>query len=94
MAQCAGRRIATIEHVAALPGARALVERMVLLGGIQCGACTPGVVVTAWALKERNPSASREEIREALAGNLCRCTGYEGILRALLPDEADDGGGA
>ena len=91
--QCDGRRIATIEHVASLPGARALVERMVSLGGVQCGACTPGVVVTAWALKERNPNAGREEIREALAGNLCRCTGYEGILRALVPNDGIEGGG-
>jgi aerobic carbon-monoxide dehydrogenase small subunit len=91
--QCAGRRVATIEHVAAIPACRALVERMVVLGGVQCGACTPGVVVTAWALKERRPSASRAEIREALAGNLCRCTGYEGILRALVPDDAAGGHG-
>ena len=55
----------------------------------ECGACTPGIVVTLAALLERNETPSREEAREALAGNLCRCTGYEGILRALLPAEAE-----
>jgi xanthine dehydrogenase iron-sulfur cluster and FAD-binding subunit A len=59
----------------------------VATGGVQCGACTPGIVVTAWALLQRNPAPSREEAREALAGNLCRCTGYEGILRAVCPEK-------
>ncbi|HJX29210.1 MAG TPA: 2Fe-2S iron-sulfur cluster-binding protein, partial [Thermoanaerobaculia bacterium] len=56
-------------------------------GGVQCGACTPGIVVTLAALLKSNQNPSREEAREALAGNLCRCTGYEGILRALLRGE-------
>jgi carbon-monoxide dehydrogenase small subunit len=80
--QCEGRRIETVEEIAQGP-AREFLERFVASGGVQCGACTPGIVVTAWALLERNPEPSREEAREALAGNLCRCTGYEGILRAL-----------
>ena len=51
--------------------------------GLQCGFCTPGFVVSATALLERNPDPSDEEIREGLSGNLCRCTGYQGILRAV-----------
>ena len=88
--QCEGRRIETVEGIAAGP-AREFLERFVATGGVQCGACTPGIVVTAWALLERNPAPSREEAREALAGNLCRCTGYEGILRAICPEPESRG---
>jgi aerobic carbon-monoxide dehydrogenase small subunit len=89
--QCEGRRIETVEGVAAGDSVplRETLERFVATGGVQCGACTPGIVVTLAALLERNETPSREEAREALAGNLCRCTGYEGILRALLPKEAE-----
>ncbi|HEX4962644.1 MAG TPA: (2Fe-2S)-binding protein [Thermoanaerobaculia bacterium] len=80
--QCDGRRIETVEGIAQGP-ARDFLERFVATGGVQCGACTPGIVVTAWSLLTKNPAPSREEAREALAGNLCRCTGYEGILRAI-----------
>jgi len=83
--QCEGRRIETVEGIADGP-AREFLERFVATGGVQCGACTPGIVVTAWALLQRNGSPSRDEAREALAGNLCRCTGYEGILRAICPE--------
>jgi aerobic carbon-monoxide dehydrogenase small subunit len=79
--QCAGRSVETIEGVAAKAGG--LIERFVAAGGIQCGACTPGLIVAAFALLEQNPSPDRDEVQEALAGNLCRCTGYEGIYRAL-----------
>jgi aerobic carbon-monoxide dehydrogenase small subunit len=82
--QCAGRRIETVENLADGP-ARTFLEKFVATGGVQCGACTPGIVVTAWALLQRNPSPTEAETREALAGNLCRCTGYEGILRAIKP---------
>lgn len=85
--QCSGRRVETVEWVAERDPE--LLERMTLSGGIQCGACTPGIVVTLYALRQRRPHPSRDEIREALAGNLCRCTGYEGIFRAL----EDAGGG-
>jgi aerobic-type carbon monoxide dehydrogenase small subunit (CoxS/CutS family) len=90
--QCEDWNIETIEHVSAQPGARTLIERMVSLGGVQCGACTPGIIVTAWALKERKSSVTPDDIRDALAGNLCRCTGYAGILRALLsaPESSGD----
>ena len=80
--QCDGWRVETVEGLAEGP-AKAFLERFVETGGVQCGACTPGVVVTAWALLSRAERPSRAEMREALAGNLCRCTGYEGILRAM-----------
>lgn len=80
--QCAGRSVETVEHVAHGP-ARDFLDRFIATGGVQCGACTPGIVVTAWALLQDNPSPTREEIQEALAGNLCRCTGYEGIFQAF-----------
>lgn len=87
--QCEGRRIETVEGLAAAPSGpvRETLERFVATGGVQCGACTPGIVVTLAALLQRNETPDREEVREALAGNLCRCTGYEGILRALVPGD-------
>lgn len=83
--QCAGRRIETVESLADGP-AQSFLERFVATGGVQCGACTPGIVLTAWALLQRNPAPTETETREALAGNLCRCTGYEGILRAICQE--------
>jgi aerobic-type carbon monoxide dehydrogenase small subunit (CoxS/CutS family) len=83
--QCTDRQVETVEAVAAGP-AKELLERFIAAGGVQCGACTPGIVVTACALLEQNPSPSRDEAKQALAGNLCRCTGYEGILRALCEE--------
>ena len=80
--QCDGLAIDTIEGIAA-GAARDFIAGFVETGGVQCGACTPGVVISAWALLQRNPDPSREEVEEALAGNLCRCTGYEGIHRAF-----------
>ena len=82
--QCTGRQIETVESLAEGP-ARGFLEKFVATGGVQCGACTPGIVVTAWALLQRSPTPTEAETREALAGNLCRCTGYEGILRAIKP---------
>ena len=79
--QCRGRKIETVESVA--ERVRPFLDRFVATGGVQCGACTPGIVVTAAALLEDNPNPSREEFATALAGNLCRCTGYEGIHRAV-----------
>jgi carbon-monoxide dehydrogenase small subunit len=80
--QCGGRRIDTVEGIARGP-ARSLVEAFVAAGGVQCGACTPGIVVTAWALLQRHREPTRAQVAEALAGNLCRCTGYEGIFRGV-----------
>ena len=80
--QCRGCEIDTIEGIAA-GQAREFIEGFVATGGVQCGACTPGVVISAWALLQHNEDPTREEIQDALAGNLCRCTGYEGIHRAF-----------
>jgi carbon-monoxide dehydrogenase small subunit len=78
-----GSEVATVEG---LSGGRALnrvQEAMNRSGAVQCGFCTPGIVVAATDLFERNPSPTRAEIKEALAGNICRCTGYGAIVRAL-----------
>ncbi|MEM7558608.1 MAG: 2Fe-2S iron-sulfur cluster-binding protein, partial [Planctomycetota bacterium] len=61
----------------------ATLATFVEAGGVQCGACTPGIVLTLRALLERDPHPNRDTLRDALAGNLCRCTGYERILRAV-----------
>ena len=86
MIQCEGSQLQTVEGITE-GEAREFLETFVDTGGVQCGACTPGIVVSAWALLQRNSAPTREEIQEALAGNLCRCTGYEGIYRALQADE-------
>lgn len=87
--QCDGRTIDTVEGVAA-GDARAFLESFVRDGGVQCGACTPGIVVTAAALLRDHPKPSRQQVETALAGNLCRCTGYEGIHRAFAHREEDE----
>lgn len=88
--QVAGRTVRTIEDLGADPVGKAVQDVMVREGGVQCGACTPGIVLTAKALLDRTPSPGRDDVREALAGNLCRCTGYERIFRAVLA-AADEG---
>jgi aerobic-type carbon monoxide dehydrogenase small subunit (CoxS/CutS family) len=81
--QVDGREVVTVEALAQSTKGRAYLERFVQEGGAQCGACTPGIVLTAAQLLETSGSNSRETIAQALAGNICRCTGYEAILRAL-----------
>ncbi|MCH8251287.1 MAG: molybdopterin-dependent oxidoreductase [Planctomycetes bacterium] len=78
-----GRTITTIEGVATNGGLSPIQKAFVREGAIQCGFCTPGMILSATALLERNPSPDTDEIKDALAGNLCRCTGYSGILRAM-----------
>ena len=86
LVQCDGRTVTTVEGVAATEEGRATIERFVAAGGVQCGACTPGIVVAAAALLAEDPAPSRRAVERALAGNLCRCTGYEAILRAFTAD--------
>jgi aerobic-type carbon monoxide dehydrogenase small subunit (CoxS/CutS family) len=81
--ECEGRAVQTIEGVARGPELHPLQAAFADFGGSQCGYCTPGVIMTAKALLERNPSPSREEIKCATAGNLCRCTGYQQIVDAI-----------
>jgi aerobic carbon-monoxide dehydrogenase small subunit len=80
--QVAGRELCTVESIAG-PELDPLQRVMVDAGGVQCGACTPGIVVSLRALLDRDPHPDRATVREAIAGNLCRCTGYERILRAV-----------
>jgi aerobic-type carbon monoxide dehydrogenase small subunit (CoxS/CutS family) len=78
-----GTAVRTAEGLAG-PELTPLQQALLDHGGLQCGACTPGILMTLTALLERNPQPSEREVREALAGNLCRCTGYEGIVAAAL----------
>jgi len=82
-AQAHGRDVVTIEGIANGDGLDEVQRAFVEAGAVQCGFCTPGLVVAAHDLLRRNPSPSDPEIREALSGNLCRCTGYEKILDAV-----------
>jgi aerobic-type carbon monoxide dehydrogenase small subunit (CoxS/CutS family) len=78
-----GKSITTIEGLMKDNKADPVQEAFVSHGAIQCGFCTPGSIMSAKALLKRNPTPSREEIREALSGNLCRCTGYKKIIEAV-----------
>jgi carbon-monoxide dehydrogenase small subunit len=82
-AQAQGREVLTVEGLSAGDRLHPVQEAFVDAGAVQCGFCTPGLIMAAHELLGRNPSPSDEEIREALAGNLCRCTGYEKILDAV-----------
>jgi aerobic carbon-monoxide dehydrogenase small subunit len=82
--QAEGREVVTVEGLTGPDGELSAVQRaFVDAGAVQCGFCTPGLVVAADELLERNPEPSDADIREALSGNLCRCTGYEKILDAV-----------
>jgi len=81
--QVAGAEVVTIEGVEKGGALHPLQEAFVTSGGAQCGICTPGMVMAALHLLERNPAPSLDEIREGLAGNLCRCTGYVRIFEAV-----------
>lgn len=78
-----GRRVMTIEGLAREGKLHPLQEAFIDLGAVQCGFCTPGMILAAYALLQENPSPSRQEVIDGLAGNLCRCTGYHDILRAV-----------
>jgi carbon-monoxide dehydrogenase small subunit len=81
--ECQGRRITTIEGLADGARLHPLQEAFVELGAAQCGYCIPGILLTAQALIAENPTPTRDDVRHALAGNLCRCTGYTKILDAV-----------
>ena len=80
---CDGREVTTIEGIRTAEGLSPLQELFVQEWAVQCGFCTPGIVVAGTHLLEGNPQPSEIEIREALSGNICRCTGYGAILRAF-----------
>ncbi|HWQ35150.1 MAG TPA: (2Fe-2S)-binding protein [Blastocatellia bacterium] len=84
VAQVAGTEIRTIEGLAADDRLHAVQEAFLACGGAQCGICTPGMIMAAVNLLERNPQPTEAEIRNGLAGNLCRCTGYMKIFESVI----------
>lgn len=83
-AQCDGADVETIEGIGTEDHPHPLQQAFVDAGAIQCGFCTPGMIMAAKALLDRNPSPTQEEIHTAMSGNLCRCTGYEKIEKAIV----------
>ena len=84
MGEAASRRIETIEGMADGEELHPLQRNFLELNGLQCGICTPGILVAAKALLERNSDPTEIEIRYWLAGNLCRCTGYDKVIRSVM----------
>jgi len=81
--ECGGRQVLTVEGLSGDGKLHPLQDAFADLGAAQCGYCTPGILVTAKALLDANPHPDRDQIREALSGNLCRCTGYLQIFEAV-----------
>ncbi len=81
--QASGHRVTTVEALGTVDRLHPLQQAFWDQHGLQCGFCTPGILMSLVAFLRENPSPTREEIREALAGNLCRCTGYQNIVRAV-----------
>lgn len=81
---CEGAEITTVEGVQQNSELHPLQQSMIEKGGIQCGFCTPGMVMNSLALLRENPQPTEVEVRQALSGNLCRCTGYAKIVEAVL----------
>ncbi len=88
-AQAVGRRITTVEGVMQGDELHPLQRNLLEAGGVQCGFCTPGMIMSATALLDRTPSPTEEEIRIGLSGNLCRCTGYAKIVAAVQRTAAE-----
>ena len=81
--ECDGAEVLTVEGLTGNGELEKLQKSFIELNAIQCGFCTPGMLISAYALLQRNPNPSESEIREALVGNLCRCTGYDRIIQAV-----------
>jgi len=79
----AGQRVTTLEAITPLDGVDALQQAFLEANALQCGYCTPGMIIVSTALLERHPHPTRAEIVDALGGNICRCTGYEPIIAAV-----------
>jgi carbon-monoxide dehydrogenase small subunit len=88
-AEAEGREIGTVEGVAQGERLHAVQRKFLEEAALQCGVCTPGLIVAAKWLLDRNPDPTEEEVRFGLAGNLCRCTGYDKIVRAVLEAAAE-----
>ena len=82
--QTEGREVTTIEGLADGGELSALQRAFLDYGGVQCGFCTPGMLISARALLAKHPNPTEDEVRIGLSGNLCRCTGYDGIVKAVL----------
>jgi len=82
-AECDGVEIVTVEGLAGDKQLDPIQDAIIAAGGVQCGFCTPGILISSRALLDRIPNPSEEEIREALVGNLCRCTGYVRIIESV-----------
>jgi carbon-monoxide dehydrogenase small subunit len=82
--QAEGNEITTVEGLADDDELSPLQVAFLEQGGVQCGFCTPGMLISATALLQANPRPTEDEVRIALSGNLCRCTGYDGIVKAVL----------
>lgn len=82
--ECAGAEVLTIEGLGRSGKLHPIQEAFVQAGAVQCGFCTPGMIMAAYALLQENPSPSEADVRRALEGNLCRCTGYRKIIDAVL----------
>ncbi|HEY0507964.1 MAG TPA: (2Fe-2S)-binding protein [Blastococcus sp.] len=82
--QADGHQVTTVEGIGCDGGLHPVQRELLATGGVQCGFCTPGVVVSATALLEHTPRPDEAQVRAALAGNLCRCTGYQKIVEAVL----------
>lgn len=93
-AEAEGRRIGTIEGIGQGKVMHPLQRKFLEMAALQCGICTPGFLVAAKSLLERNPDPTETEVRFWLAGNLCRCTGYDKIVRAVLETAAEMKGAA
>ena len=83
VADVAGQAVTTLEGITPVNGLHPLQEAFFENFAIQCGYCSPGMIMVSKALLDRNPQPSRQEIIDALTGNLCRCTGYEPIIKAV-----------
>ncbi len=88
--QAEGKSVTTIEGVMPADGLHAIQRSLLEEGGVQCGFCTPGIIMSTRALLDGNPNPSEEEIRIGLSGNLCRCTGYAKILAAVIRTASDN----
>jgi len=88
--ECDGRRVRTVEGLASGGEFSAIQQAFIDQGAVQCGYCTPGMLMSATALLENNPTPTVPEIKKALEGNLCRCTGYNSILDAVRQASGQD----
>ena len=82
--QCEGADVRTVEGLAKAGVLDAVQEGFYTQHGLQCGFCTPGMAMRAWRFLQENPNPSEEEVRAGMSGNLCRCTGYQNIVKAVL----------